>query len=110
MFARVLTVHLKPGQGTEFSAAMDAEAVPLLRKFAGFRDQMTLVSPDGTQAFAISFWDTATDAEAYRREGYSEVRKSMDRFTKEAPDIATYDVTNSTAHHIRAAVSAAPAR
>jgi len=40
MFARNLAIHLKPNSLTEFIRIFDAEVLPMLRKQAGFRDEI----------------------------------------------------------------------
>jgi hypothetical protein len=64
------------------------------------------VGQGGTEAFGISLWDTAENAEVYNRGTYPEVRKFLDRVIEGAPQVETYDVANSTFHKIAAAVAA----
>jgi len=40
MFARNLAIHLKPNSLTEFIRIFDAEVLPMLRKQAGFRNEI----------------------------------------------------------------------
>src|SRR5947209_3820559 len=57
MFARHVSMYLKPHSATEFTRMIENEIIPLLRKQKGFKDEITFVVPDGTEAVAISLWD-----------------------------------------------------
>ena len=64
MFTRHVIMELKPNTTTEFTNVVESKILPLLRKQKGFRDEMTFVAPDRSEAIAISFWDTKEEAEA----------------------------------------------
>jgi hypothetical protein len=106
MFARRVCMHLKPTSVPEFTQRLEKDILPLLRKQKGFQDEITFVGQGGTEAFGISLWDTAENAEVYNRRTYPEVRKFLDRVIEGAPQVETYDVANSTFHKIAAAVAA----
>ena len=100
MFARTFTVNLKPGEGPGYARTVDQEVVPILRKFPGFRDHITIMSTDGKQAVGISFWDRREDTDAYVRDGYADVSRALKKYIEGAPAIATYNVTNWIAQAI----------
>lgn len=102
MFARIFSANLKPGEARGYARTIDDEVIPILRKFAGFRDEVAMVSTDGKQAIAISFWDRQEDAEVYSREAYAQVVKALEKHLESAPVLVTCDVTTSTAHAIAA--------
>ena len=52
MFARSLSIRLKPNSIGEFTQLMEKEAVPALRKQKGFQNEITLVVPGGSEAVA----------------------------------------------------------
>ena len=106
MFARRVTMHLKPNCVAEFTQRLEKDVVPLLRKQKGFQDEITFVGQSGTEAFAISLWDKAENAEAYNRATYSEVTKILATVIDGNPQVETYDVANSTFHKIAVAVAA----
>jgi heme-degrading monooxygenase HmoA len=106
VFARRVYMHLKPNSVPEFTQRLEKDILPLLRKQKGFQDELTFVGQGGTEAFGISLWDTAENAEAYNRGTYPEVRRFLDRVIEGAPQVETYDVANSTFHKIAAAVAA----
>ena len=106
MFARRVYMHLKPNSVAEFTQRLEKDILPLLRKQQGFRDEITFVGQGGTEAFGISLWDKAENAEAYNRGNYPEVTKILANVVDGAPQLETYDVANSTFHKIAAAVAA----
>ena len=106
MFARRVTMHLKPNSVAEFTQRLEKEIIPLLRKQNGFQDEITFVGPGNTEAFGISLWDKAENAEAYNRGTYPEVTKILGRVLEGTPRVETYEVANSTFHKIAAAVAA----
>ena len=105
MFARKVSMHLKPNNVAEFTQRLDKEIIPLLRKQKGFQDEITFVAPNGTQAFGISLWDKAENAEAYNRGTYPAVTRLLATVTEGTPQVETYEVSNSTFHTIAAAVT-----
>lgn len=102
MFARIVTMRLKPGSGTEFSQAIEKRILPLLRKQKGFRDEITFVTPSGDEAVGISLWDQREHAEAYTTAVYPEVMRELAKVTDGTPRVQTYEVANSTVHNIAA--------
>jgi len=106
MFTRRVSMHLKPNCVAEFTRTLEKEIIPLLRKQKGFQDEITFVGSTGTEAFGISLWDTAENAEAYNRGTYPEVTKILARVVEGTPQVETYDVANSTFHKIAVAVAA----
>ena len=106
MFACRVSMHLKPNSVPELTQRLEKEIIPLLRKQNGFQDEITFVGPGRTQAFGISLWDKAENAEAYNRGTYPEVTKLLARVVDGTPQVETYEVANSTFHKIAAAVAA----
>jgi hypothetical protein len=106
MFARRVYMHLKPNSVAEFTQRLEKDILPLLRKQKGFRDEITFVGQGGREAFGISLWEKAENAEAYNRGTYAEVTQILATLTEGAPQVETFDVANSTFHKIAAAVAA----
>jgi hypothetical protein len=102
MFARRVSLHLKPHTVAEFTQRVEKEVLPLLRKQKGFQDEITFIAPSGTEAFAISLWENKENAETYNRGGYAEVTKILGRVMEGTPQVESYEVANSTFHKIRA--------
>ena|SRR5258708_4879556 len=106
MFARIVTIQLKPNSATEFTQMIEKEALPLLRKQKGFHDEMTFLAPGGEEAVGISLWDQREDVDAYIRDGYPAVLKTLGKVVEGTPQVRTYEVSNSTARTIGARVAA----
>src|SRR5712691_2729165 len=106
MFTRRVSMHLKPNSVVEFTQRLEKDILPLLRKQKGFQDEITFVGQGGREAFGISLWDTAENAEAYNRGTYPEVTKFLATVVEGTPQVETYDVANSTFHKIAAAAAA----
>jgi hypothetical protein len=102
VFARIVAMRLKPNTGAEFTQTIEKRILPILRKQKGFKDEMTFVAPDGTEAVGISLWDRKEQAEAYSNSAYLEVMKELAKVVDGTPRIQTYEVSNSTAHNIAA--------
>src|SRR5216110_3383291 len=103
MYARRVSMKLKPNSTLEFTQRLEKEVIPLLRKQSGFRDEITFVVPGGTEAFGLSLWDTKQNADNYNRGGYAEVTKILEKLIDGTPRLETYEVANSTFHKIAAA-------
>jgi heme-degrading monooxygenase HmoA len=106
MFARRVYMHLKPNSVVEFTQRLEKDILPLLRRQKGFQDEITFVGQGGTEAFAISLWDKAENAEAYNRASYAEVTKILATVLEGAPQVETFNVANSTFHKLAAAAAA----
>ena len=106
MFARKVSMNLKPNSVAEFTQRLDKEVIPLLRRQNGFQDEITFVGPNGTEAFGISLWEKSENAEAYNRGTYPEVTKILAKVVEGTPRVETYEVSNSTFHKIAATVTA----
>jgi heme-degrading monooxygenase HmoA len=102
MYTRHVTMKLKANSSAEFTRVIENEIIPLLRKQKGFRDEITFVAPERSEAVANSFWDTREDAEAYNQAGYQEVLKTLSKVVEGTPKVETYEVANSTFHRIAA--------
>jgi hypothetical protein len=103
MYARNVTLHLKANSASEFTRMVEKDVLPLLRKQNGFKDELAFVAPSGTEAVSISMWDRKESADAYSRDTYPTVLKSLDKVIEGTPKVNTYEVSNSTFHKIAAA-------
>ena len=96
MFTRQLTLKLKPNSATALITAMDTTILPMLRKQKGFREEITFISPERSEAVAYSIWDTKEDAQAYNHTGYAEMLKTLSNVLEGNPKVETFEVFNST--------------
>ena len=100
MFARQVSMHLKPNSVAELTQRLEKEVVPMLRKLKGFHDEITFVNHRGTEALAISLWEQAENAEVYSRSVYPAIVKILSGLIEGTPAVDTFDVINSTFHKI----------
>jgi hypothetical protein len=106
MFARLVTMQLRPSFANEFPVVFEKEIVPLLKKQEGFVDELLLVAPKTRKMVAISLWETKGYAEVYNGELYPRVEKMVERFIEGVPDIQGFDEKYATFHKI--AIPATP--
>jgi hypothetical protein len=95
-------MQLKVDCAAEFTRTMEKTVLPLLRKQKGFRDEITFISVDDSEAIANSFWETKEDAAAYELAGYPEVLRTLSNVVEGTPRVGTAVVSNSTLHKIAA--------
>jgi heme-degrading monooxygenase HmoA len=100
MFARNVSIRLKPNTLKDFTQAFEKEIVPMLRKQAGFRDEIALVNENGTHVTAVSLWDSKEQAEAYDKTVYPGVIKSLEKYLDGAPKVYAGTLIHSTLHQL----------
>jgi len=100
MFARSVTIRLKPNSVAEFNKTFEKEILPLLQRQKGFQDEISLVASNGSEAVGLSLWDKKQDAEAYNQATYPEVQKLLARVSEGTPQVQTYEVASSTIHKV----------
>ena len=98
MFTRIVTIKLKANSTPEFTRLNQSNIIPLLSKQNGFRDEMTFLAPERSEALAISIWDTKENAEAYNRSVYPEVLKTLSNVVEGTPKVETFELSSSTLH------------
>ena len=72
----------------------------MLRKQNGFKDEITFLATEGNEVVAISLWDKKENAEAYSRDTYPAVLRTLERVVEGTPEVDSYEVSNSTFHKI----------
>ena len=107
MYARQVTMDLKPHSRAEFTQKLETDIIPLLRKQKGFRDLIALVDATGKEGAAVSLWDNKESAEAYNSGVFAEVTKLLSKLIDGTPKVRTFEVANSTFHKIAAKQKAA---
>ena len=88
MFARNVSFHLKYNMLSEYGHVFESQVLPLLRKQAGFKDEITFASPSGLDVTAISLLD--------------KLAKMIDG----TPRVQTGEVVSSTFHKVATPVHA----
>src|ERR1700682_4319554 len=97
MFARHVSMQLKPNTRAEFTETIENKILPILRKQHGFQDEIAFVAPgSGTEVVGISLWDKKEGAEAYHRGSYPQVLKALAKLIDGAPEVQNLEVANST--------------
>jgi hypothetical protein len=102
MYTRNVTLKLKSSSIAEFTRLIESEIIPMLRKQTGFREEITFIAPERSEALAISFWDTKANAEAYARTAYADVLKTLAKVVDGTPKVGAFEVVNSTFQKIAA--------
>ena len=102
MFTRHVIMQLKANSAADFTRTVEKTVLPMLRQQKGFRDEITFISVDDSEAIANSFWETKEDADAYGLAGYPEVLKALSNVVEGTPRVGTAVVSNSTLHQIAA--------
>ena len=106
MFARNVSMHLKPNTISEFTRTFDNDVLPLLRKQKGFRDEIVFAIPGEREVLAISLWDDRENAEAYNTSAYTQVLNTLAKVVEGAPQVRTLEIVSSTFHKIAARAAA----
>jgi Antibiotic biosynthesis monooxygenase len=98
MFARNVSIRLKPNTLPEFIETFEKYVLPLLRQQPGFRDEITLAAEGGTHVTALSIWDSKEQADKCDRSAYylNKLGKVLDG----TPKVRVSTVINSTFHNM----------
>jgi hypothetical protein len=100
MFARHITLGLKPNVAKEFPVMFEKEILPLLKRQKGFVDELLLVTPEKNEVVGISLWEKKEYAEIYNRELYPKIEKMLEMFIIGVPIIKNFEAEYSTFHKI----------
>ncbi|HWH59487.1 MAG TPA: hypothetical protein VN682_17800 [Terriglobales bacterium] len=102
MFARNVSLRLKPNTLHDFQQTFENEVLPMLRKQAGFRDEIALAGDNDTYVTAISLWESKEQAELYNNTMYPTILKNLDKFLDGPPKVRVSSVLSSTSHKLTA--------
>jgi len=92
-FARNVHFQIKKGKEQEFNTLFEKEVVPVLRKQAGFQQEVTLSNPDG--ALGISIWDDRKSADSCQTTTYPSVLAELKDLIDGTPKVETYEMASS---------------
>ena len=98
MYSRNISMHLKANTAAEYTRTLEKDVLPLLRKQTGFKDEISFVDAGRSEAVAISLWDRKENAEAYSRDTYPQVLKSLTNVIEGTPKVEAYEVSHATFH------------
>src|SRR3954467_11096422 len=100
MYARNMSIHLKPTMLNDFNTTFEQEVLPMRREQKGFKDEITFSVPASNDVIAISLWDTPSTADAYNTAGYPEVLKLLSKTFDGESKVRTSEVISSTFHKV----------
>ena len=100
MFARNVSIHLKPNTLSDYTRTFENEVLPLLRKQKSFKDELTFSNLGSLDVLAISLWESKANAEAYNTNAYQEVLKHFSRMIDGVPKVQTFESVTSTFHNV----------
>jgi hypothetical protein len=103
MFVRRVMALLRPNSISKFNVLMEQEVIRLLRKENGFQDELAFFAPGEEAVTAISLWDQASSAKAYRNGMCAEVLRKLAALIEGMPKVDTYEMVNSAFHKIAVA-------
>lgn len=107
MFARNVSIRLKPNTLHDFKQTFEKEVVPMLRKQPGFLDELALSGDNDTYVTAISLWDSKEQADTYNTATYPAVVKTLEKYLDGQPKVRVSSVISSISHKVTAAQVAA---
>ncbi len=84
MYARNVTLHLKANKAAEFTRTLE----------------IAFLATEGNEVLAISLWEKKENAEAYGRDTYAAVLRTLEPVVEGTPEVDSYEVSNSTFHKI----------
>ena len=96
MFARRISVHLKPAMLNEYNKTFTNEVLPLLRKQKGFQNEISFCNPNSLDVTAISLWDTREHADLYAKQSFADVITMLSKTIDGTPKVHSEDVIQST--------------
>jgi len=102
MFARNVTLRVKPNHVKEVTSKFEKEILPILRKANGFRDQITMFR-ENDETVGISLWNNKAELDAYTKDTDPQVVKLLEPFITGTPEVRTYEVSTSSGHKYVAA-------
>lgn len=101
MYARLVNLVLKNAEARmELTGKIERDILPILRKQDGFRDEITLSTPDRPEVTAISFWNDRKHAEDYSKNTYPTVLESLAGLIQGTPVVNTFEVSLSTMQQV----------
>ena len=95
MFARNVSLRLKPNTLPIFTKTFEEHILPMLQKQPGFQDEI-VTENEGIHVTAISLWDSREHADAYEKSAYPQVLKSLEKVLDGQPKVRVVTVVHST--------------
>src|SRR3984893_9304524 len=102
MFARNVTLRVKPNHVKEVTTKFEKEILPILRKANGCGDQITMFR-ENDETVGISLWNDKAQLDAYTKDTDPQVVKLLEPFISGTPEVRTYEFPTSSSHKYVAA-------
>ena len=95
IFARAVSIKLKPGCAAELSRILEQDVIPRFQLESDFLGLLAFIRPDGTEALSFSLWDQEKNAEANCPADLSALT-ALAGVIRGTPSVQVYTVSNST--------------
>ena len=96
MFARDVAFLLRPGSVPEFTQEFDSEALSLLQRRDGFREELVLLGGENVHGHAGSLWERRERADAYEKQAYLLELQAPEKVVVSVPRVRTPSVVHSS--------------
>jgi len=97
MFARAVSIKVKPGCEAELTRIFEQEVIPRFRQERDFLGLLAFIRRDGTGALSLSLWDREKSAGANCPADLSALT-ALAKVVRGTPSVQIYKVSNSTLH------------
>jgi hypothetical protein len=100
MFARAVSIKVKPDCEAELTRIFEQEVIPRFRQERDFLGLLAFIRPDGTEALSLSLWEQEESAGANCPTSLSTLT-ALARVVLGTPSVQVYKVSNSTLHTMK---------
>jgi len=97
MFARAVSIKMKPDCEAKLTRILEQEVIPRFREERDFLGLLAFIRPDGTEALSLSLWEQEESAGANCPTSLSALT-ALARVIRGTPAVQVYKVSNSTLH------------
>jgi hypothetical protein len=97
MFARAVSIKVKPGCEVELTRILEQEVIPRCRQERDFLGLLAFIGPDGTEALSLSLWDQEKSARANCPANLCALT-ALASVIRGTPSVQVYKVSNTTLH------------
>ena len=95
MYARNISLRLKPGCIQRFEETFKSRLLPLLSLQQGFQDELTYSGASMLDVTLITIWDSQKDADAFGRAMSPEMMRHLEDVIDEAPSVRSSGTVSS---------------
>lgn len=102
MHMMLIEGEVKPGKKDEFVQTWKGQILPLLKKQAGFVDEILLFEEESQHPCGLSFWKTRVQCERYEQDVFPQSKKFVQHLMHSTPKIRHFEVEASETFKTRA--------